>query len=318
MEQMTQLQTLLKTALGEVASYLEDATLVEVMVNPDGSVWIERLGQPMEKTPHVLPALQRENVIRLLASHMGLDCGPLHPSLSAILPTGERFQGFLPPVARQPWFTIRKPAIQVFTLADYVQDGICTQAQADVLTEAVLAKKNIMIVGSTGSGKSTLANALLAVMATTGDRILTIEDTPELQCTAPNYADMYTRDGIQSMQQCVKDALRSRPTRIVVGETRDGAVLEVIKAWGTGHPGGISTIHADPGEALERIEELILEVATTVAKHRVAKAINLIVTMERGKGGPQVTAIEEVLGYSNGAYQLRPLAERSGVCTENG
>jgi type IV secretion system protein VirB11 len=280
------------------------------MVNANGAVWIERLGEPMERTPITMSIMQREQVIRLLAAETGGGVRTDAPTLSTVLPgTGERFQGFIPPASAAPAFVIRKPAMQVFTLADYVAQGVCTQAQADAMLQAVYGRKNILIAGSTSSGKTTLTNALLAVMATTGERIVTLEDTPELQCTAPNHLALYTRTGLIDMTQLVMMTMRCRPDRIIVGEVRSGAALALIRAWGTGHPGGISTVHAnDARQTLTRIEQLILEVAVSVPRLLIAESINVIVYIERRAGGRVVESVSRVMGVEGEHYVLERIA----------
>ena len=303
----TRLLDMLTTALGPVGRWLQDDTVVEIMANPDGRVWVEHQGDVPRPTGSILDAATVERVIRLMASHGHTECHAATPSLSAVLPgNGARFQAFVSPVVTSPAFVIRKKALRVFTLDEYVQDGIMPAAYATAITQAVQDRRNIVIAGSTGSGKSTLANAVLAVIATTGDRVVTIEDTPELQCTAPNHLALYTREGVATMQQLVKDTMRCRPDRIIVGEVRDGAALDLLKAWGTGHPGGVATVHANGArETLTRLEQLVQEAVVTVPRQLIADAVNLIVFLEWVPGGRRVTALADVAGLVQGAYVLR-------------
>jgi type IV secretion system protein VirB11 len=313
----TRLLAMLTTALGPVGHWLQEATVVEIMANPDGRVWVEHQGQVPRPTGIRLDAATVERVIRLMASHCHTECHAAAPSLSAVLPgDGARFQGFLPPVVTAPAFVIRKKALRVFTLDEYVASGIMPAAYATAITQAVQDRCNILIAGSTGSGKSTLANAVLACIAATGDRVVTIEDTPELQCTAPNHLALYTREGGATMQQLVKDTMRCRPDRIIVGEVRDGAALDLLKAWGTGHPGGVATVHANSARAtLTRLEQLVQEVVVTVPRALIAETVHLIVCLERVPGGRRVTGMTHVTGLVQGEYVLRPvdLHPRKGV-----
>ena len=237
---------MLRTALGPaIATFLEDPSIVEVMLNPDGRLWIDRLSGGLEDTGRTLSAADGERIVRLVAHHVGAEVHPGSPRVSAELPeTGERFEGLLPPVVTAPAFAIRKPAVAVFTLEDYVAAGTMTAGQAILLREAVAARKNILVAGGTGTGKTTLTNALLAEIAGTSDRVVLIEDTRELQWRAPNLVAMRTKDGVASLSDLVRSSLRLRPDRIPIGEVRGAEALDLLKAWGTGHPGGIGTIHA--------------------------------------------------------------------------
>ena len=229
------------------------------------------------------------------------------PRVSAELPeTGERFEGLLPPVVTAPCFAIRKPAVAVFTLADYVAAGIMTETQAALLRDGVAARANILVAGGTSTGKTTLTNALLAEVAGTSDRVVIIEDTRELQCAAPNLVALRTKDGVASLSDLVRSSLRLRPDRIPIGEVRGAEALDLLKAWGTGHPGGIGTIHAGSAlGALRRMEQLIQEAVVTVPRALMAETIDLIAVLsgrganrhlaelarvERPRTGPATTA----------------------------
>ncbi len=179
---------MLRTALGsDIAGFLEDPSVVEVMLNPDGRLWIDRLSDGLSDTGKHLAAADGERIVRLVAHHVGAEVHGGAPRVSAELPgTGERFEGLLPPVVAAPVFAIRKPAVAVFTLQDYVTGGIMSPDQADVLRQAVADRCNILVAGGTSTGKTTLTNALLAEVAKTADRVVLIEDTRELQCAAPN------------------------------------------------------------------------------------------------------------------------------------
>ena len=185
---------MLRTALGPaIATFLEDPSIVEVMLNPDGRLWIDRLSGGLEDTGRTMSAADGERIVRLVAHHVGAEVHAGRPRVSAELPeTAERFEGLLPPVVTAPAFAIRKPAVAVFTLDDYVAAGTMTADQAVLLREAVVARKNILVAGGTGTGKTTLTNALLAEIAGTTDRVVLIEDTRELQCRAPNLVAMRT------------------------------------------------------------------------------------------------------------------------------
>ena len=277
---------MLRTALGSaIAGFLEDPQIVEVMLNPDGRLWIDRLSEGLADTGERLSAADGERIIRLVAHHVGAEVHAGAPRVSAELPeTGERFEGLLPPVVTAPAFAIRKPAVAVFTLDDYVAAGIMTAVQAAVLRAAVASRRNILIAGGTSTGKTTLTNALLAEVARTADRVVLIEDTRELQCTAANLVALRTKPGVASMAELVRSTLRLRPDRIVIGEVRGPEALDLLKAWGTGHPGGIATVHAGSAMgALHRLEQLIQEAVMTVPRALIAETINLVAVLA-GRG----------------------------------
>ena len=277
---------MLRTALGPaIAAYLEDPSIVEVMLNPDGRLCIDRLREGLVATDDILIPADGERIVRLVAHHVGVEVHPGSPRVSAELPeTGERFEGLLPPVVTAATFAIRKPAVAVFTLGDYVTAGVMTEAQADVLRLAVEKRKNILVAGGTSTGKTTLTNALLAEVAKASDRVVLIEDTRELQCAAPNLVALRTKDGVASLSDLVKSSLRLRPDRIPVGEVRGAEALDLLKAWGTGHPGGIGTIHANTAiGALRRLEQLVQEAVVTVPRALIADTIDLIAVLS-GRG----------------------------------
>ena len=229
---------MLRTALGaEIADWLDDDSVVEIMLNPDGRLWLDRLTSGLEDTGARLSAEDGERIIRLVSHHVGAEVHPGAPRVSAELPeTGERFEGLLPPVVAAPAFAIRKPAVAVFTLDDYVAAGIMGPRQASILRAAVVERSNILVAGGTSTGKTTLVNALLAEVARTNDRVVLIEDTRELQCAAPNFVALRTKDGVASLSELVRSSLRLRPDRIPIGEVRGSEALDLLKAWGTGHP----------------------------------------------------------------------------------
>ena len=298
---------MLRTAMGPViAQALEDPDVVEIMLNPDGSLWIDRLSTGRAPMGVQLSAADGERIIRLVAAHVRTEVHAGKPLLTAELPeTGERFEGALPPVAPGPAFALRKRAVGVIGLEDYVTDGILTGTQAGFLRQAVRERLNILIAGGTSTGKTTLANALLAEIATTGDRVIILEDTVELQCAARDHVPLRTRAGVVSMAELVRSTLRLRPDRIIVGEVRGGEALDLLKAWGTGHPGGIATVHAGSAEgALLRLEQLILEVAVTPPRALIAEAVNVIVYIAGRGRARRIQDVARVLGYHERGYHL--------------
>ena len=305
---------MLRTALGpEIAAWLEDASVIEVMLNPDGRLWIDRLGAGVADTGSELSAADGERIIRLVAHHVGAEVHGRAPRVSAELPeTGERFEGLLPPVVAAPSFAIRKPAVAVFTLHDYVTAGIMCQGHADALARAVATKKNILVAGGTSTGKTTLTNALLAEVAKTDDRVVLIEDTRELQCAAPNLVSLRTKDGVASLSDLVRSSLRLRPDRIPIGEVRGAEALDLLKAWGTGHPGGVGTIHAGSAlGVLRRLEQLIQESVVTVPRALIAETIDVIAVLVRDGNGRRLAELAEVTGLDErGDYLIRPFTPK--------
>ena len=299
---------MLRTALGPaIAAWLEDPGVVEVMLNPDGRLWVDRLTEGLIDTGERLAAADGERIVRLVAHHVGTEVHSAAPRVSAELPeTGERFEGLIPPVVTAPAFAIRKPAVAVFTLDDYVAAGIMSADEADVLRRAVDRRRNVLVAGGTSTGKTTLVNALLAEVAKTTDRVVLIDDTRELQCKSPNLVALRTKDGVASLSDLVRSSLRLRPDRIPIGEVRGAEALDLLKAWGTGHPGGIGTIHAGSAlGALRRLEQLIQEAVVTVPRALIVETIDLIAVLA-GRGPErrlaELAAIEE-LG-PNGDYVL--------------
>jgi type IV secretion system protein VirB11 len=301
---------MLRSAMGPViGAALADPEIVEVMLNPDGSLWFDRLGEGRTPSGLTLPAAAAERIIRLVASHVRLEVHAGAPIVSAEIPeTGERFEGVLPPVVRAPTFAIRKRAAGVIPLERYVADGILTVAQAVYLRRAVHERRNVIIAGGTSTGKTTLANALLQEVAKTGDRVILLEDTLELQCLADDHVPLRTKPGVVSMAELVRSTLRLRPDRIVVGEVRGAEALDLLKCWGTGHPGGIATLHAGSARgALTRLEQLIQEVVVTVPRALIAEAVNLIVFIAGRGRARRVEELVEVKGLDGERYHLQPV-----------
>lgn len=306
----------LRQAMGPViAAALADRRVVEVMVNPDGKIWVDRIGEGRAFTGHLLAPDDANRILRLLADHVGEVATKERPRISATLPeTGERFQGVFMPLVANPAFAIRKRPEIIFTLADYVRDGIMTAAMAAALRHAVETRQNLLIAGGTGSGKTTLANAILAEPTFARDRVVLIEDTAELQCSAEDRLEMLTKrtDPPVTMTDLVRDTLRLRPDRIIIGEVRDGSALDLLKAWNTGHPGGLATIHANSAaEALSRLEDLIGEVTQRVPYRAIAQAINFVVFIARTPEGRRVRSVTRVLGGDGGSYRLEEVSAGS-------
>ncbi len=305
---------MLRTALGPlIAGHLEDPRVVEVMLNPDGRLWIDRLSGGLEDTGARVGPADAERIVRLVAHHVGLEVHAGSPGISAELPEGgERFEGLVPPVVAAPCFAIRRPAVAVFTLTDYVQAGIMSGLQADLLRAAVRSRKNILVAGGTSTGKTTLVNALLAEIAQTGDRVVLIEDTRELQCAAPNLVALRTKDGAATLSDLVRSALRLRPDRIPIGEVRGAEALDLLKAWGTGHPGGVGTLHAGSAMgALRRLEQLIQEAVVTVPRALIAETIEVIAVLTGRGAARRLADLAAVKGLGpTGDYVLTPAGEQ--------
>lgn len=309
-------RAMLRTAMGPaIAAALADPLVIEVMVNPDGALRLDRLGEGRVDTGVRLAPAEVERIIRLVASHVRAEIHPGNPVVSAELParddgaSGERFEGLLPPVSLGPCFAIRKPAVRIHTLGDYVTDRIMLPLQAETLRRAVRERRNILVVGGTSSGKTTLANALLAEMAGLDERVILIEDTRELQCAAPDCVALRTRAGVVSLADLVRSTLRLRPDRIIVGEVRGAEALDLLKAWNTGHPGGIATIHANSARAaLYRLEQLVQEGVVTVPRRLIAEAVDLLVFIAGRGTGRRIETIAEVTGLDgNGDYAVREM-----------
>jgi P-type conjugative transfer ATPase TrbB len=293
--------TALKSTLGPLATFLDDPRVVEVMLNADGVVWVDRIGEGLLRTSVTMSAADAERMLRLVASEVLVELNAQSPSLSAKLPApwGARLQAAIPPIVDAPVFALRKPARVVFSLEDYVARGILSARQAGALTGAVRAHDNILIGGGTGSGKTTFANALVKVIAEdTTDRVHIVEDTPELQCTAPNRVQVLVQPGVHTWRDAIMAAMRFRPDRILVGEVRDGSALELLKAWNTGHPGGVATIHANDTRAmLDRLCQLIEEIVYPAPRALVAQTIQVCVHIQRDKthpAGRRVSGLDRV------------------------
>ncbi len=312
-EALARRRQMLRTAFGPIiAAALADPSVIEVLVNPDGRLWVERARGGRRDSGERIGSAEAERIIRLIAAHVRREVGAAAPLLSAELPeTGERFEGVLPPVACAPCFAVRKPAEVLYRLADYVAAGIMAPAQAVQLISAVRARKNILVVGGTSSGKTTLVNALLAEVAELDERIVILEDTRELRCAAADCVALRTKPGVATLADLVRSTLRLRPDRIIIGEVRGPEALDMLKAWNTGHPGGITTVHANSAAAaLLRLEQLVQEAVLTVPRAVIAQAIDLIAFLEGRGAGRRLARLSAVAGLDcDGNYVLTPAAD---------
>ena len=296
----------LRDALGgAICQALDDTSVVEIMANPDGRLFVERLGQGMEMLAALQPGAA-EIIIGTVAHALQSEVDAERPIISGELPIGgHRFEGLLPPVVAAPSFTIRRRASRLIPLDDYVREGIMTAVHAAAIREAITARMNIVICGGTGSGKTTLANAVIDEIVSTApqDRMVILEDTAEIRCAAENAVALHTSDTID-MARLLKSTMRLRPDRIIVGEVRDGAALTLLKAWNTGHPGGVTTIHSNSTlSALRRLEQLTAEVSQQPMHAVIGEAVDLVVSIERAGRSRRVRDVMRVNGFNGSHYQ---------------
>jgi len=302
-----ELESILFTALGErIGVFLKDPLVTEVRRNSDGSVWVSRLGEGRQKTDVKISEKDATRAILAIASSVDELCGKDKRSVSAELPgSGARFQGVLPPLSQSPVFAIRKKAIRIFSLDDFVSQEVITELEAKQLKRSVTERKNILIVGGTDSGKTTFANALLREIVGF-ERVVIIQDIEELQCDVEDVEYLRTKDGLASLKDLVKLTLRLSPERIVIGEVRGAEALDLLKAWNTGHAGGVSTIHANSArQGLSRLEQLVEESEIRASREMIAEAIQIIIFMEKVGTQRVVREIKEVTGVKKGEYELR-------------
>ncbi|AOR81323.1 P-type conjugative transfer ATPase TrbB [Novosphingobium resinovorum] len=297
----------LREALGStLCNALDDALVVEIMLNPNGQLFVERIGEAMT-CAGTLAAQAAETIIGTVAHALGTEVNAARPIISGELPIdGHRFEGLLSPVVAAPVFTIRKRATRLFPLQSYVLDRIMTDYQAAMIRNAVESRMNIVVAGGTGTGKTTLTNAVIAeiVTASPEQRLVVLEDTAEIQCAAENAVCLHTTEEVD-MNRLLKSTMRLRPDRIIVGEVRDGAALTLLKAWNTGHPGGVTTIHANNAlSALTRLEQLTAEVSQRPMPEVIGEAVDLVIWIERVPKGRRVRDLLLVEGYRDGRYRV--------------
>jgi type IV secretion system protein TrbB len=330
-EQYTRLESKLKRELGEIVLDLlsQDGT-EDIVLNPDSTLWMKKIGQGFQQVGAMPPA-QAASALNTIAAWKGTVMNHEHPIIETELPLdGSRFEGIISPIVRRPVFAIRLRPKKIFSLSEYEQAGILTfkndplnhlrkrdsfiddirgLSHAEIIRAAVAGKKNILTVGATGSGKTTFVNAVLDVMAQVApyDRVVSIEDTTELQCSVRNHVDLLAVGSV-SMLDCLRACMRLKPTRIVVGEVRGAEAHTMLKAWNTGHPGGAATVHAnDAHSGLIRLESLVAEATSAPQQTLIAEAVDLVVFVDQEPdliAGRKVREVALVTGYRDSRYQI--------------
>lgn len=300
----------LKRQCGEkLLNFINANDVIEIMLNPNGDVWIEKLGQGMKKEFTLAPAPALA-IMQTVAGYHGKIVNEQNPILECEFPLdNSRFAGQIFPCVQQPSFTIRKKCSAIFSLDQYVESKIMTENQKKTIEQAVKEHKNILVVGGTGSGKTTLVNAIIAnmVLQYPEERVVIIEDTGEIQCSAKNFVQFHTAPTV-TMTDLLKTTLRMRPDRILVGEVRGKEALDLLMAWNTGHSGGCATVHANSCElALERISMLISmnRDYPKPIEPLISSAVNVVVHIAREKYGRIIKDIVNITGFSNGKFTYK-------------
>jgi P-type conjugative transfer ATPase TrbB len=305
----------------EITALMHRDDVTEIYVNDDGLLRFESQVDGKVKTNTKLDARKVQAIIEFVTGQIGKVVNFDIPDISAeVRGYGSRFQGELPPLVRVPVFNIRKKATRIFSLQSYVDNGSLEPRYKDYIDQAIAGRKNILVVGGTGTGKTTFLNAALAEIEklTPDHRIITLEDTPELQCPCEDYSPMFTKQDTGSgfkydMTRLLMSCMRRSPDRIIVGEVRDGAAFSLLKAWNTGHPGGLSTVHADSAVlGLARLEQLAREDPNTAGidvKPIIGEAINVSIGIVKvllpdGTKSRKINDIIEVHGYDSQTKQF--------------
>jgi type IV secretion system protein VirB11 len=289
---------------------LENPEVIEVMLNDDGKLWIEKYGRDHEHIG-VIAKKQAESIMYLVASGLRIEVGPRQPRIEGVFPLdGSRFEGFFPPLAVAPGFTLRKRASRKMPLSEYAQSGSIRPEGVTLIENAVAGHENIVVVGGTSSGKTTFVNAVIDAIdrLTPHDRVVVLEDTAELQCNSRNTVSLQTSELADiDMRKLARMTMRLAPKRIVIGEVRDFAALEMLKLWDTGHPGGVSTFHADSAvEALQRLESLVEEAGLGPKRDLIGRAVGMVVYMTKTRHNTRVVdSIIKVTGYDPTTYAYK-------------
>jgi pilus assembly protein CpaF len=307
-----------KSEAGPIKVYLNDKTVSEIMVNRWDRVFIERNGLIVEAEHGFQNAEALARLVRALAVAVGKELNRRFPYLDARLPDGSRLHLVVPPVALEgPTITIRKSSDHVMSYQELIQKGAIDGKAIFFLNRAVYAKQNILISGGTGSGKTTLLNVLSSFIGD-HERVVTIEDTAELKLNVRNIVRMETKPAVGSepaitMESLLKNALRMRPDRIVIGECRGAEAMDMLMAMNTGHEGSLTTVHANSAaDALRRMESMVLrsgiEAPLSMIQMDLGNTINFIVQAERSFDGKRrVVEILEIYGRDKDTYLTREI-----------
>jgi pilus assembly protein CpaF len=305
--------------LGVLEDLLQDDSISEIMVNGPHSIFVERAGKLTLTSLHFSSTNALQGVLERLLQKTGRRVDESSPMVDARLADGSRINVVVPPLALcGPAITIRKFGKRRPDMAGLIANGTLSQAMADFLQTAVLTRRNIVVSGGTGTGKTTLLNCLSALVPVS-ERIVTIEDSAELLLQHPNLVSLECRPtnvegrGLVTIRDLVRNALRMRPDRIVVGECRGGETLDMLQAMNTGHDGSLTTAHANsPRDLLSRLEVMTLmagmDLPLIAVREQIASAVNLIVQQTRfPDGARRIVAITEVTGTESGRIQMQDL-----------
>jgi pilus assembly protein CpaF len=316
---------------GPLERLLSDDTVSEIMVNGPFDVWVERAGRLSQTSVRFNDESHLRRIINKMVAQVGRRIDESSPMVDARLPDGSRVNAIIPPLSLSgPLVTIRKFSKTRLALEDMVPLGTISTQTREFLERAVLARLNILISGGTGSGKTTLLNALSSAIPD-NERIVTIEDAAELRLNQRHVLRLESRpkniegEGEIAIRELVRNSLRMRPDRIVVGEVRGPETLDMLQAMNTGHDGSLSTVHANtPRDALSRLETMVLmagfDLPIRAIRQQVASALDLIVHIERVEDGSRhVTAVTEVQGMESDVITLQELFEfRIGEVNKDG
>ena len=306
-------ESLLRELGDAVVRALADDDVTEVMLNPDGRLWIDSHSRGLAPIESTMEPAQAESLLSTVAGLLDRVVNEHHPILEAELPLdGSRIEGLLPPIVPVPVFAIRKRAGAVYTFEQYVGAGLLSEGEADAVRAAIVDRHNILVSGGPGSGKTTFANAIIREMeslASHTERLLIIEDTYELRCESPNHVSLHTTETV-TLRELVRAAIRLRPDRILIGEVRGEEALDLLKAWNTGNPGGCATVHANSArDALDRLDHLAQEAGVPAHAALVASTVDLVVHMERIGSKRRVQHLASVLGYDpSSGYSVQSVA----------
>lgn len=298
---------LIEVNMGEkILNFLNDDDVTEIMINDDKTVWVQTFSQGLIGADFIIPSTKTQSLIQVVASFSGKIVDEKNPILECELYDGSRFTGVIPPITVSPTVNIRKHSKKIFTFNDYISQNNLTKEQKEIISKALDNKENVLVVGATGSGKTTFGNACLEYLTNTDERLGILQDTLELQSNAKNRYYLKTSKNIP-MTALVKVSLRMTPSRIIIGEIRDGAALAMLRAWNSGHGGGFCTIHSDNArKALRQLEGYIEEVSQTSQRNLIADNINLIVVLENKKV-VEISRLEGLL--ENGEYKLSQIVK---------